>query len=64
MSNIESRSIHPRVVNSRTMFGKVNTAKPRRTKLSDDKIARMQKHMKAHPNDAMTAAYMSKVGAK
>ena len=56
----QNQSIHPRVVKGRTAFPKHNTARPRRTRLSDAKLARMQEHMTAHPNDSMTAARLAK----
>jgi hypothetical protein len=49
------QSCHPRVVNGRTKYPKVNTAKPRREGIAPEKIARMLKHFEQYPNDKMTA---------
>jgi hypothetical protein len=61
MSN-NQQNCHPRVVNGRTKYPKVNTAKPRREGIAPEKIARMLKHPEQYPNDKMTADRLVKNG--
>lgn len=57
----QSQSIHPRVVNGRTKFGKVNTAIPRRMKPHPETLANMEEHLRQNPKDSMTAGRLAKL---
>lgn len=61
MGNEKQQSCHPRVVNGRTQFPKVNTAMPRRKGIRADKLANMQKHAEEHPNCGQTRARLSEL---
>ena len=58
----KQQSCHQRVVNGRTAYPKVNTAKARRPGIAPGKLAIMQKHLELQPNDKMTAARIAKNG--
>lgn len=58
---MRTQSIHPRVVNGRTQYEKVNTAKTRdKTKLPKI-LQTMQKHMEEHPRDKATVDHYNKL---
>lgn len=54
----QNKSIHPRVVNGKTKFNKVNTCTPK-GKPNPKKIARMEEHIKEHPNDGASRKHLA-----
>lgn len=55
-------SIHPRVVNGRRCYEKVNTCKPKRV-LNLKKVARMEAHQERHPHDAASRKHLATMKA-
>ena len=59
--NKDQQSIHPRVVNGRTVHPKVNTAKPKTKAPLHRAIAGLAKHLENNPRDAQSSGYLGKL---
>jgi hypothetical protein len=63
MATHTDQSIHPRVVNGRTAYPKVNTAARANPETKRKVIAAIEGHLSRHPNDNASKAHLAKLNA-
>lgn len=63
MATHTDQSIHPRVVNGRTVCPKVNTAARANPETKRKVIAAIEEHLSRHPNDNASKAHLAKLNA-